>query len=102
MASDASQAEKAPDLILTTRNDEIEAELVKRIIEHPRNPTRNPNSRIDVDCHGVRWMTNNSEAKRDQNSSMHKKTWRLQTITDDVLVKGSESVKRMSRLEFVC
>ena len=48
MASDASQAEKAPDLILTTINDEIEAELVERIIEHPRNPTRNPNSRNGI------------------------------------------------------
>ena len=44
-------------------------------------------------------MTNNSEAKRDQNGPIHKKTWGFQTITGEVLVKGSESGKRMSRLE---
>ena len=47
-------------------------------------------------------MTNNSEAKRDQNGPIHKKTWGFQTITGEVLVKGSESGKRMSRLEFLC
>ena len=49
VVSDTSQAEKAPDLILTTRNDEnfeeVEAELVERIIEPPRNLTRNLNTR---------------------------------------------------------
>ena len=58
LASDASQVEKGPDLILTTRSDEnreeVEAELVKTIIEPPRNLTRNPNTRSDVDYHGVR------------------------------------------------
>ena len=45
-------------------------------------------------------MTNNSEAKRDQNGPIHKKTWGFQTITGEVLVKGSESGKQMSRLDF--
>ena len=43
-------------------------------------------------------MTNNAEAKRDQNLPIHKKIWG-QSITGEVLVKGSESGKRMSRLE---
>ena len=45
-------------------------------------------------------MTNNTEAKRDQNGPILKKAWGLQTITGEVLVKGSEYGKRMSRLEF--
>ena len=104
VAPGTSQIEKDPDLILTTRNDdnlrEVEAELVEPMIEPTRNPPRNPNSRNDVDCHGVRWMANNTEAKRDQNGHIQKKTWGLQTITGEVLVKGSESGKRMSRLDF--
>ena len=78
VAPGASQIEKGPDLILTTRNDdnlkEVGANLVETIIEPPINPPRNPNSRNDVDCHGVRWMTNNTEAKRDQNGHIQKKT----------------------------
>ena len=66
VAQDTSQTEKGPNLILTTINEEnregIEAELVETIIEPPRNLTRNPKTRNDVDCHGIRWMTNNSEA----------------------------------------
>ena len=44
-------------------------------------------------------MTNNAEAKRDQNLPIHKKIWG-QSITGEDLVKGSESGKRMSRLDF--
>ena len=104
VAPGASQIEKGPDLILTIRNDnnleEVETELVETIIEPPRNPPRNLNSRNDVDRHGVIWMTNNTEAKRDQNSPIQKKAWGLQTVTGEVLVKDSESGKRMSRLDF--
>ena len=104
VAPDASQIEKDPDLILTTRNDdnlrEVKAELVETMIEPTRNPPLNQNIRNDVDCYGVRWITNNTEAKRDQNGHIQKKTWGLQTITRAFLVKGSESGKRMSTLDF--
>ena len=77
VAPGASQIEKGPELILTTRNDdnleEVEAELVEPIIEPPRNTPRNPNSRNDVDCHGVRWMENNTDTKINQNGPIQKK-----------------------------
>ena len=45
-------------------------------------------------------MENNTEAKRDQNGAIPKRSWGLQTITGEVWVKGSESRKRISRLDF--
>ena len=96
--------EMVANFILTTTNDEnlqeVEAEEVKTTIETPRNTTHNPNIRNDIDCHGVRWMENNSEAKEDQNCPIPKGTWGLQTITGEDLVKGCEFGKRMSRLNF--
>ena len=35
------------------------------------------------------------EAKRDQNGPILKRTWGLQTVTSEHLVKGCESRKRM-------
>ena len=56
-------------LILTTTNNEnlqeVEGEEVEIIIKAPRNTSRNPKIRNDINCNGVRWMENNSETKRD-------------------------------------
>ena len=54
MTLDTSQVEDGPDLILTTKNDknlqEVEAELVETITEAPKNTSRSPNNRNDVNC----------------------------------------------------
>ena len=49
---------------IVTRNEENLAE-VESILETPRHVARNPNIRNDIDCHEVKWMENNSLAKRD-------------------------------------
>ena len=68
MASNSSQMEVGPNLILTTRNDdnlqEVEAEDVETTTEAPRNTARNLNLCNDIHCHGVKWMDNNFEAIR--------------------------------------
>ena len=45
-------------------------------------------------------MENISETDRDQNGPINKKNWGLQTVTGEILVKGCEYGKRMSRLYF--
>ena len=56
-------------LMLTTTNNEnlqeVEGEEVEIIIKAPRNTSRNPKIRNDINCNGVRWVENNSETKRD-------------------------------------
>ena len=66
---------------------EVEAEEVETIINALKNTSCN------VDCPGVRWMENDSETKRDQMGSIPKRTWGLQTITGEILIKGCESGK---------
>ena len=104
MSSNSSQIEVGPNIILITRNDdnlqEVEAEKVETTTEGPRNTARNPNNRNDIDCHWVRFMENISEAYRDQNGPINKKNWGLQTVTGEILIKGFEYGKRMSRLYF--
>ena len=69
-------------------------------METPLNIARNPNVRNDVDCHGMKWMVNNSLVKKDQNGPINPITWGIQTITGGVLTKGYECGKRMSRLDY--
>ena len=80
-ASNSSQIGVDLNVILTTRNDdnlqEVETEEVETTTEAPSNTTRNPNTRNDVDYHGVRWMESYLEAKRDQNGPILKKNWGL-------------------------
>ena len=40
------------------------------------------------------------ETKRDQNGPILKKNWGLSTVTDEIIVKGCESGKMMSKLDF--
>ena len=69
-----SRIEVDDNFTFATRNDknllEFEAEEVDTIFKGPRNTSRNPNSRCDIDCYGVRWMVNNLDTKRDQNGSI--------------------------------
>ena len=62
MSSNSSQIEVGPNIILITRNDdnlqEVEADKVETTTEDPRNTVRNPNTRNNVDCYGVRLMKN--------------------------------------------
>ena len=44
---------------------EVDAEEAEPILGTPRLVSRNPNIRNDVDCHGMKWMENNSLAKKD-------------------------------------
>ena len=77
---------------VATRNEEnlpeVDAEEVEPILEAPIRVPRNPNIRNDVDCHGMKWMENNSLAKKDQNGPINTRTWGIQTITGDVLSQG--------------
>ena len=100
----SSRIEVYDNFTLTTRNDknlmEVDSEEVGTIFDSPRNISRNPNSRNDVDGHGVRWMENNSDAKRGQNDPILTRRWGIWTITGEVLTKEYDSGKRMLRLEF--
>ena len=64
---------------VATRNKEnlpeVGTEEVEPILEAPIRVTRNPNIRNDVDCHGMKWMENDSLAKKDQNGSINQRTW---------------------------
>ena len=89
---------------VATRNEEnlpeVDAVEVAPILEAPIRVPRNPNIRNDVDCHGMKWMENDSLAKKDQNGPINSRTWGIQTITGDVISQGCELGKRMSRLNF--
>ena len=76
---------------------DVDAEEVESILETPTNIARNPNIRNDVDCYGMKWMKNNSLAKKGQNGPINPRTWDIQTITGRVLTKECESEKRISR-----
>ena len=69
-------------------------------MEAPIRVPRNPNIRNDVDYHGMKWMENDSLAKKDQNGPINTRTWGIQKITGDVIAQGCELGKRMSRLDF--
>ena len=75
----SSRIEVYDNFTLTTRNDknlmEVDSEEEGTIFDSPRNISRNPNSRNDADGHGVRWMENNSDAKRGQNDPILTRRW---------------------------
>ena len=82
---------------VATRNEENLPEVDAEEVEHV---ARNPNIRNDVDCYGVKWMENDSLAKKDKNGPINSRTWGIQTITGDVILQGCELGKIMSRLDF--
>ena len=79
LAPNSSRIEVDDNFTLTTRNDEnlteVDAEKVDTIFDGPRNISHNPNSRNNADCHGVRWMESNPDAKRNQNCSILTRRW---------------------------
>ena len=48
----------------------------------------------------MKWMVNNSLAKKDKNGPINPRTWGIQTITGGVLTKGCECGKCISRLVY--
>ena len=80
----SSRIEVEDNFTIATRNydilPEVDTEEVDPILESPRNISRNPNSRNDSDCYGVRWMENNLDTKRDQNCPTLSRRWGIQTI----------------------
>ena len=56
------------DFTVATRNEEnlpgVDAEEVEPILEAPIHVAHNPNIQDDVNCHGMKWMENDSLAKK--------------------------------------
>ena len=85
LTPNSSRIEVDDNFTLTTRSYEnllvVEANEVDTICQCPRNTSCNPNNRNDVDYHGIRWMENNSDAKRNENGPILTRRWGIHTIT---------------------
>ena len=85
---------------VATKNEEnlpeVDAEEVEPILETRIHVARNSNIRKDVDCHGMKWMGNDSLAKKDQNGPINSRNWGIQTIIGDVISQGCELGQIMS------